>query len=77
VFGATVDAHAASQPVFVFGVPVDFVLFALTPVRAVLLLTAPLRRPAIMPETLKGTVFLLALVTSASLMPLEELPAAS
>ncbi len=30
-----------------------------------------------MPETFKGTIFLLALVTSASLMPVEELPAAS
>ena len=30
-----------------------------------------------MPETAKGTIFLLALVTCASLMPVEELPAAS
>ena len=30
-----------------------------------------------MPETLKGTIFLLALVTCASLMPVEELPLAS
>ncbi len=38
-----------------------------------------LRQPdwEIMPETFKGTIFLLALVTSASLMPVEELPAAS
>jgi Na+/H+ antiporter NhaD/arsenite permease-like protein len=45
----------------------------------VILATAPLRRPdwKIMPETFKGTVFLLALVTSASLMPVEELPLAS
>ena len=45
----------------------------------VVLLTAPLRRPdwEIMPETFKGTVFLLALVTSASMMPVEKLPAAS
>jgi Na+/H+ antiporter NhaD/arsenite permease-like protein len=45
----------------------------------VLLATAPIRRPdwAIMPETFKGTVFLLALVTCASLMPVEELPRAS
>jgi Na+/H+ antiporter NhaD/arsenite permease-like protein len=45
----------------------------------VLLATAPIRRPdwAIMPETFKGTIFLLALVTSASLMPVEELPPAS
>ena len=45
----------------------------------VILATAPFRRPdwEIMPETLKGTIFLLALVTCASLMPVEELPAAS
>jgi hypothetical protein len=44
-----------------------------------LLVSAPLRRPdwEIMPETLKGTVFLLALVTCASMMPVEELPAAT
>jgi Na+/H+ antiporter NhaD/arsenite permease-like protein len=44
-----------------------------------ILATAPLRRPdwAILPETLKGTIFLLALVTSASLMPVTELPSAS
>jgi Na+/H+ antiporter NhaD/arsenite permease-like protein len=45
----------------------------------VILVTAGWRRPdwAIMPETFKGTLFLLALVTSASLMPVEQLPAAS
>jgi len=45
----------------------------------VILAAAPLRRPdwAIMPETFKGTVFLLALVTNASFMPVEELPGAS
>ncbi len=45
----------------------------------VILATAPLRQPdwKIMPETFKGTIFLLALVTSASLMPVETLPAAS
>ena len=45
----------------------------------VLLLAAPLRRPdwAVMPETFKGTMFLLALVTAASMMPVEKLPAAS
>jgi Na+/H+ antiporter NhaD/arsenite permease-like protein len=30
-----------------------------------------------MPETLKGTIFLLSLVTAASMMPVERLPAAS
>jgi Na+/H+ antiporter NhaD/arsenite permease-like protein len=45
----------------------------------VILATAPLRRPdwEIMPETFKGTIFLLALVTTASLMPVEQLPLAS
>src|SRR5262245_27929600 len=42
---------------------------------AVLFATAPLRRPdwKVLPETFKGTIFLLALVTSASMMPVEEL----
>jgi Na+/H+ antiporter NhaD/arsenite permease-like protein len=46
---------------------------------AVILLTAGLRAPdwKVMPETFKGTIFLLALVTAASLMPVEKLPAAS
>ncbi len=45
----------------------------------VLLAAAPLRSPdwKVMPETFKGTIFLLALVTCASLMPVEELPVAS
>jgi Na+/H+ antiporter NhaD/arsenite permease-like protein len=45
----------------------------------VLLITAPWRNPdwKVMPETFKGTIFLLALVTCASLMPVEKLPAAS
>jgi Na+/H+ antiporter NhaD/arsenite permease-like protein len=46
---------------------------------AVILATAILRRPdwEIMPETFKGTIFLLSLVTAASMMPVEKLPAAS
>src|SRR5438067_13545639 len=46
---------------------------------AVILLTAGLRAPdwKVMPETFKGTIFLLALVTAASLMPVEKLPAAA
>ncbi|HEV2000243.1 MAG TPA: citrate transporter [Xanthobacteraceae bacterium] len=45
----------------------------------VILASAPLRRPdwEIMPETFKGTIFLLALVTCASMMPVEKLPSAS
>jgi Na+/H+ antiporter NhaD/arsenite permease-like protein len=43
---------------------------------AALLATAPLHRPdwEVMPETFKGTIFLLALVVCASLMPVEQLP---
>jgi len=46
---------------------------------AVLLLAALWRAPdwKVMPETFKGTIFLLALVTCASLMPVEKLPSAS
>ena len=45
----------------------------------VLLATAAWKKPdwEVMPETFKGTLFLLALVTSASLMPVETLPVAS
>jgi Na+/H+ antiporter NhaD/arsenite permease-like protein len=45
----------------------------------VILTTAPLRQPdwKVMPETFKGTIFLLALVTCASMMPVEQLPLAS
>ncbi|HSA88274.1 MAG TPA: citrate transporter [Burkholderiales bacterium] len=41
--------------------------------------TAPVRRPewGLLPEALKGSIFLLALVTCASLMPVEKLPSAS
>lgn len=44
-----------------------------------ILVTAPIRRPdwSVMPETAKGTVFLLSLVTIASMMPVEKLPAPS
>ncbi len=46
---------------------------------AVIFLAAPFRKPdwKIMPETFKGTIFLLALVTSASMMPVDKLPLAS
>jgi Na+/H+ antiporter NhaD/arsenite permease-like protein len=45
----------------------------------VILATASWRKPdwSVMPETFKGTIFLLALVTSASMMPVEKLPLAS
>jgi hypothetical protein len=45
----------------------------------VLLATAAIRRPdwSVLRETAKGTAFLLSLVLAASLMPVDELPAAS
>ncbi len=41
--------------------------------------TAPLRKPewSLLPEAFKGSIFLLALVTIASMMPVEKLPPAS
>ena len=42
-------------------------------------LSVPVRRPdwEVLPETFKGTIFLLSLVTCASMMPVERLPPAS
>jgi Na+/H+ antiporter NhaD/arsenite permease-like protein len=42
-------------------------------------LSTPLRKPhwALLPEALKGSIFLLSLVTCASMMPVEKLPLAS
>jgi Na+/H+ antiporter NhaD/arsenite permease-like protein len=44
-----------------------------------LMLTAPIRQPdwKLLPGAFKGTVFLLALVTAASVMPVDKLPPAS
>ena len=44
-----------------------------------LLTAAPLRRPdwSVLPATLRGTIFLLAWCSRASMMPVEHLPAAS
>ena len=46
---------------------------------AAILLSVPLRRPdwEVLPDTFKGSIFLLSLVTCASMMPVEELPPAS
>ena len=46
---------------------------------AAILVAVPLRAPdwQVLPETFKGTIFLLALVTCASMMPVEKLPLAS
>jgi len=48
-------------------------------VAAAIVATAGIRRPdwSIMPSTFKGTIFLLSLVTAASMMPVEQLPPAS
>ena len=60
-------------PALIGGVPVIGLA-----VWAVILATAVVRRPdwEVMPETFMGTIFLLALVTCASMMPVEKLPAA-
>ncbi|MDP2794692.1 MAG: SLC13 family permease [Sulfurisoma sp.] len=44
-----------------------------------ILVSTPLRRPewSLLPDAFKGSVFLLSLVMSASMMPVEKLPAAS
>jgi Na+/H+ antiporter NhaD/arsenite permease-like protein len=44
-----------------------------------IVISLPARRPdwEVLPETFKGTLFLLALVTSASMMPVDRLPPAS
>jgi len=46
---------------------------------AAIIITIPVRKPdwSLVPGAVKGTVFLLALVTCASMMPVEHLPAAS
>jgi Na+/H+ antiporter NhaD/arsenite permease-like protein len=46
---------------------------------AAILVTAPLHRPdwTVLPDAAKGTIFLLALVSAASMMPIEALPPAS
>ena len=56
----------------------DFPFLAVA-VWIVILVTSPLRQPAwgLLPETLKGSLFLLSLVVCASMMPVERLPAAS
>jgi len=44
-----------------------------------ILLSVPVRRPdwELLPDAIKGSIFLLSLVTCASMMPVEQLPAAS
>jgi Na+/H+ antiporter NhaD/arsenite permease-like protein len=67
--GANVKYPSLLDHVPLLGISIWVVIFA----------TAALRRPdwGVMPETFKGTIFLLSLVTAASLMPVDRLPAAS
>lgn len=67
--GANVKYPSLLDHVPLLGLSIWVVIFA----------TAALRRPdwSVMPETFKGTIFLLSLVTAASMMPVERLPAAS
>lgn len=62
-----------------FSAHVDAFPFLGVAVWAAILLSAGIRRPdwEVLPETLKGTIFLLSLVSCASMMPVEQLPAAS
>lgn len=57
----------------------DHFPFIGTAVWIAILVSVPWRRPdwEVLPETFKGSVFLLSLVTSASMMPVEQLPEAS
>jgi Na+/H+ antiporter NhaD/arsenite permease-like protein len=57
----------------------DFFPFIGVAVWVAILVCVPLRKPhwQLVPEAFKGSIFLLALVTCASLMPVEKLPAAS
>ena len=63
----------------IFGIPAAILQHRYSPIVKHAPRGLRIRRPGweVMPETLKGTAFLLALVTCASLMPVEELPAAS
>jgi Na+/H+ antiporter NhaD/arsenite permease-like protein len=67
--GANVKYPSLLDHVPLLGLSIWVVIFA----------TAALRRPdwGVMPETFKGTIFLLSLVTAASMMPVEKLPAAA
>jgi Na+/H+ antiporter NhaD/arsenite permease-like protein len=57
----------------------DYFPFIGVAVWVAILVCVPLRKPEwkLVPEAFKGSIFLLALVTCASMMPVEKLPAAS
>ncbi len=62
-----------------FSAAADHFPFLGVAVWVALLLAVPLRKPewSLMPDAIKGSIFLLALVTCASMMPVEKLPPAS
>jgi Na+/H+ antiporter NhaD/arsenite permease-like protein len=62
-----------------FGYLSDLFPFLGAAVWVALLLSAPIRKPewSLLPDAFKGSVFLLSLVTCASMMPVEKLPIAS
>lgn len=62
-----------------FSAQADLFPFIGAAVWVAILVTIPIRRHdwEIMPETIKGSIFLLSLVSIASMMPVEELPLAS
>jgi Na+/H+ antiporter NhaD/arsenite permease-like protein len=62
-----------------FAAAADHFPFLGVAVWVALLLAVPVRKPewSLVPDAVKGSIFLLALVTCASMMPVEKLPAAS
>jgi len=62
-----------------FAAAADHFPFIGVAVWVALLLAVPLRKPewSLMPDAIKGSIFLLSLVTCASMMPVEKLPPAS
>jgi len=62
-----------------FSAAADHFPFIGVAVWVALLLAVPLRKPewSLMPDAIKGSIFLLSLVTCASMMPVEKLPPAS
>ncbi len=79
---ATMLVFAVAANVFInlkFPEKADSFPFIGVAVWLAILLTIPVRRHdwEVLPDTVKGSVFLLSLVTCASMMPVEELPMAS
>ena len=77
ILAAAIVANVAAN--LYFKEVLDYFPVIGTAVWVALLAAAPLRQPdwKLLPGAFKGSLFLLALVTSASMMPVEKLPAAS